>query len=190
MSEDDEVAGTGMFIASELGTKALPLFNDISNQLNHRAKAVRGYATDVVLVCAGSAHGQVISSVVQLLDDCEAAIRWKVMGFIARASTAQLGSAIRHFDEVSPDSPFLIALRWLLSDQAKDVASIIQMIHSPDAIARRVGAIAAARIASRNREPLNAAMLSEDTDVRDFASTIAEQLTIEDRWQDRASRRH
>ncbi|HEV2287314.1 MAG TPA: hypothetical protein VGR81_00005, partial [Candidatus Acidoferrales bacterium] len=66
----------------------------------------------------------------------------------------------------------LKGLRWLLSDDALDPARIRQALESSDAIFRKFGAAAAARLHKQQKEPLVCASAVPDPDISIFASRL------------------
>ena len=94
-SKADRLVGEAVWIASELGEGGRPLLRDIASLLRHHSKKVRFWSIDCVLLWAGRSSGDVVASTVTLLDDPEKAVRWKAMGFLARAPHDQLQAAFQ-----------------------------------------------------------------------------------------------
>ena len=57
-ANDDETAAAGASLASELGVKGRPIFEDIITLLNHRALQVRSFALDALMTTIRPEHGQ------------------------------------------------------------------------------------------------------------------------------------
>jgi hypothetical protein len=173
-SDDDDVAGVGMFIASELGSMAKPIFDDVVSLLKHPSSIIRFDAIGVVLVCAGSDEAPAIGAVFQMLDDDEPNVRWHVLDFASRASVEQLRAALEYFEGTNPTSSHVQGLRWLLSSGGRDPNEAVALVRGDDSTLRKYGAIAAARMADSEQGPIRAASLSHDVDVQHFAGTTLE----------------
>lgn len=178
LSDDPQIASSAAWIASELGSEGQPLLDVVVDLLDHPDKRVRFWVTDCILLWADSASGKAVARVIALLDDPEKAVRWKAMGFVRRAAKDQLEAALDWFSANEPESPQVSGLRWFLSDTAQDAAAVEKMIQHPVTEMRKYGAVAAAKIASRDRHPLTVAASSEDEDIVDFASDSLEALSV------------
>jgi hypothetical protein len=170
LSPDPRLVSLGAWIASELGEQGKPLLHLVGGLLTHPAKGVRFDIIDCVLLWAGPSGGCEIAQVVQLIADPEKAVRWKVMGFLARASSDQLESALAYLDKEEPRSRHAFGLRWLLSAGGRDVETIESELRSPDARMRKYAAVAAVRMSTKNRRPLLLAVSSDDPEVAEFAT--------------------
>jgi hypothetical protein len=169
LSADDYVAETGIWVASELGQQARPLLGEITRLLHHPVKAVRFFAIDAILSSATEANKHEVALVIPLIDDAEAAVRWKAMEFLARASSAQLQPALDYLRATEPDSGHVDGLGWLLSASAGDADQIESYLADLDAGRRKYGAVAAARMAAYNRGPLVHATSMDEPDIKQFA---------------------
>lgn len=171
-SADDTAVAIGTWVASELAAGAVPVRDDALPLLRHPEREVRFYAIDVVASTASGSYAHRVTAILPLLADPEPAVRWKALGFLARATDEQLRAAVADLRETSPDSEHIERLDWLRS---ADPAGITAAVQNVDAGTRRYGVAAAARIAGRDRGPLEAAAHAEDPDVRRFA---ADMLTL------------
>jgi hypothetical protein len=169
-STDAVVSDIGVWVASELGIGVAPILDAVIPKLASAMKSTRYYAIDCVTACGDLSRAEEVVAVLQRLDDGEAAVRWKATEFLVVAPTAILSRAAQYLRDTNPGSPQLAGLRWLLGDGARDGDQIISTIHSPDALLRKYGVAAAARISPRNREPLAGAVSAGDPDVEQFAA--------------------
>jgi len=169
LSQNDSIAETGIWVASELGQKAKPLLDDVVPLLKHPAKTVRFFAVDCVLSCATESNKHEVASVIPLLDETEAAVRWKAMGFLSRASREQLQGALDYLNTTEPDSMHIHGLQWLLSQGANNPEEIMPFIQSQDSILRKYGVVAAVQTSQHNSKPLFYAASMGDPDIKQFA---------------------
>ena len=176
LNPDPQIASSGAWIASELGSQGKPLLAVVFTLLRHPDKRVRFWVIDCIQSWADSSNAQEIAGVVSLLDDPEAAIRWKAMLFLSRSDRNQLETALDWFAKEEPQSPHLPGLSWLLSDAAEDAAAVEMMLASPVVQMRKYAVIAAAKMAPYNRHSLTVAASSRDSDVADFATDRLEFL--------------
>jgi hypothetical protein len=165
-SNDANVADLGVWIASELGSHGRTLLRFVKKWLELPSKKSRFYALDCILQWAGPEDGELIVAAAELLTDPEAAVRWKAADVLSRATEAQLRSASGVQDRGSPTHRLL---NWLLTPGAKDSVLVSESLESDDIATRRFAAIAAARIASIDAEPLKKAMISADPDIKSIA---------------------
>lgn len=174
LSSDPQLASAGAWIASELGVPGKPLLDVVASLLVHPDKRVRFWSIDCVLLWADPLNCRELATAVRLLDDSEKAVRWKAMGFLSRASTQQLSSALRWLLKEEPESTDLHGLQWLLG-AGNDAGAIEAMLVSSQPKMRKYAAAAAARLAANNQHPLSVASASHDTEVAEFA---ADRLSI------------
>lgn len=170
LSRDPEVASSGAWIASELGEKGKPLLTVVTKLLEHPDKRVRFWSIDCLLLWAGPSNQSELAKIVRLIDDAEKAVRWKVMVFLSRASSEQLGAALAWFKREEPESPNVIGLQWLLGSTGTDVEAIEAMLQNTEPRLRKYAAVAAVRMASYNQRPLVIAASSNDSEVAEFAA--------------------
>src|SRR5256885_1356658 len=92
-SDEHEVVASGMWIASELGAAARPLFADITDLIPHPGLKVRFFALDCVITCARPEDARALTLALDLLNDAEPAVRWKAMVSVANISESLLKAA-------------------------------------------------------------------------------------------------
>src|SRR6266850_734193 len=76
-SHEEAVAVSGMWIASELGAKARPLFTEIIERLSHPSSDVRFFALDCLVSCAGPDDKDAVNRGLDLIDDPDPTVVWK-----------------------------------------------------------------------------------------------------------------
>ena len=170
LSKNNSIVEIGIWVTSELGQGAAPLLDDVVSLLKHPGKNVRFFAIDSVLSCATEWNKLEVASVMPLLDDTETAVRWKAMDFLSRASREQLQGGLDYLNTTEPPSVHIHELEWLLGEGGSNPAEIMSFIQSQDALLRKYGVVAAARMSQRNSGPLSYAASVADTDIKQFAS--------------------
>jgi hypothetical protein len=159
----------GAWIASELGERAAPLLSEMPSLLNTPARAIKFFAIDVILVCAGPDDGPAIAQAITLIEDADEAVRWKAMQLLFRSSETQLDAAGAHLRS----EPIRSLTAWLGTGSAQ--ADITSRLTSSDRTTRLFAAAAAARVALNDRGALDLAATMVDTEISTFAR---EQLEI------------
>jgi|SRR5579859_5418064 len=171
-SRDGKVIGVGVWIASELGTGGKTLMSDVSPLLDHSLKKVRFFALDCILLWAGSQHKAEVASAISRLNDGEAAVRWKALDFLSRASREQLEAGLFQFETTNTSSKHIEGLRWLLDTEASNSENVIAMLQRGDDLMRKYAVVAAVRMIKNDRKPLSyASSVEDDPDIKDFAES-------------------
>jgi hypothetical protein len=168
-SDDDAVVKNATWIASELGSKAMPILDSIPAVLRHNSKYVRFFAIDVVLSCAGARDGDLVATVITMLNDRDDAVRWKSLCFLAKASIGQILSCLDEFD----DDDFRVLVKWFIDieNNAKNATlSISEKLCSQNGLERKFAAAAAARVSNVFPELLELTLGSSDEEISSFAS--------------------
>lgn len=161
--EEADAIRAGVWIASELGAAAAPLLGELTRLLRHRLKYVRFFAVDAVLASASSHDAKAVGEAVKLIEDPEDAVRWKVLGLLARGSREQLSAAIPAIEEPG----IATRLSWLLSREA-GLEGVVAKLEG-DHLDRMFAAAAAVRLDRGRRQALQRAAGSADEEVRTFA---------------------
>jgi hypothetical protein len=164
---DEPSARTGAWLLSELGERAAPLLDDVAVLLAHRHRNVRFFAVDVVLENAGGDDGPLIARTINLITDPESAVRWKVLGFLADATTEQLMAGAAHL----PPGRLADLARWLIGYDTgePDRAEVAAGLSAPDPLTRLFAVAVAARLAEEDTALLEQAAAAADEEVRTFA---------------------
>jgi hypothetical protein len=173
-SRNRKVVRAGIFIASELGSEAAPLLDQVLSLLRHPDPIVRFDAIDSMLTCTTSNDEKEIAAVVLMLDDSEGPVRRKVLDFLSRASAEQLLAGLRYLEKTEPDSTHVAGLRWLTGSGRMEAGEIASFIRSDNAVSRRYGVVAAAKMAVLNCQPLELASTATDQDLNLFAKDVLE----------------
>jgi hypothetical protein len=179
-AKDDQAAAAGMWIASELGRAAKPLFEDIVRLMSHSALKVRFYSLDCVLVCAESKDEGAINLGLDLIEDPESAVRWKALVFLAALNDTVLRTALSarmKRDGVRQHEKRLAQL--LDSATSLDVPAVLLALTDSDPKVRRFGAGMAARMAKRNPRAISLAAESSDPTISQFAADMMARLGAE-----------
>ena len=171
-SERSEVVRSGVWIASELGRSSQPVIEEVGRLLNHGEEYVRFFAIDSLLTTTGREHGELVARVIGLMDDQSAAVRQKVLDFLARASASQLESAADWLEHNEPSKMELVPkLRRLLNHGAIDGTRLAEALQSESAIDRKLGAVAAIRYGALDTEILASAANAPDPEIRGIAKS-------------------
>lgn len=175
-SQDEFIQRSAAFIASELGSQARSLVDDIVGLLASADLQVRYYAMEVLTVCCEGDQAEKFAHVARMLESEEEVLRALAMRLVSNADVSQLEAAARHFETSSSyDRSHALGLRSLAL-QASNVPSLVtEMIGSADPLTRRYGAIAAGRLHSEYPQLLMEVGRSEDADLQRFAH---EQLKV------------
>jgi hypothetical protein len=167
-SDDDVCVSTGTWLLSELGDRAGPMMGEMPALLAHPLRQVRFFAVEVVLMNADSRHGAVLAQTLELSRDPEAAVRWKVLRFLAGATVAQLAAGA----EQLPAGAVRELTEWLISQETGQVdpREVATRLGGHDPTTRLFAAAAAARLAGSDRALLERAAVAEDEEIRSFAA--------------------
>jgi len=168
-SQDERIVKTGIWLASELGSRAAALLQHVARLLAHPSRYVRYFAVDCMLTCTTRENGRELGAVIAMLADTDAVVRWEVLNFMSRATRQQLQGALEFFLRHEPDSPHARGLRWLLSEGGQDPVEAMSFLKSTNGLLRKYAVVAAVRISNFAREPLVLASSSDDADIRGFA---------------------
>ncbi len=166
-SDDEHVLKTGVWIASELGSRATPLLDDVAPLLNHPSDYVRYYALEVVSTNVTAAHDRAVASAVQCMRDPNTEVRGQALRCLSWMTDEQIDGC-----RVMIHDPALrTLLAWLLELDATESCAqeITQRLVDADPLARRFAAVAARRLGLYDVAPLQRAASSPDPDVRQFA---------------------
>jgi hypothetical protein len=165
-SDEEPAVKAGAWILSELGVRAAPMMTDIVALLGHPLRYVRFFAVDAVLAAATAEDGAAVAAAIELTDDPDDAVRWKVLTFLAWASAEQLAAGVEHLRP-----PLRDRTEWLARAGSGAVAGsdVLAALDGPDRLARLFAAAATVRLAGRDRDLLRHAAASSDAEVSSFA---------------------
>jgi len=177
-AQDEEVVEAAVWIASELGADATPIFADIADLLRHPSLKVRFFALDCLTANAQPEDVRAVNLGLDLIDDPEPSVRWKALMFLSRAPEMVLRAAFNVL-VVEAAGVKQRGLDLLLHASAScDSAAIIAGLSDSNAVMRRYAAATAARVAHSDRGPLLQAMESPDPTVKQFAADAAARAGI------------
>jgi hypothetical protein len=166
-SGDDATVRTGTWLLSELGDLAAPMMAEVPALLAHPLRQVRFFAVEVVLMNGDARHGPTIAQVLNLSEDPDDAVRWKVLQFLDAASTDQLaaGASCLEAGRLRELADWLV----LQETQGPDPRGVVARLEAPDPVTRLFGAAAAARLSDEETSLLEHAATVEDGEIRSFA---------------------
>lgn len=172
-SENSGAVESGIWVLSELGSKAAPLLDEVESLLDAQSRKVRYWAIDVVHSSAGIEDGRIIAKAFGLLEDTDISVRRAALYFLARASESQLTAAVLHLGK----SRIGVLVGWLsrVSDSANSVLDITKQIGNDDRLVSMIAVAAAARISGRDRAALECAAAMGDDEISVFASRELER---------------
>jgi len=175
-SHGEAVAQCGMWIASELGANARPLFATIVEGLRHPSPGVRFWALDCLISCSTPEDTDAINCGLDLIDDPDPGVVWQALVSLASLPTAVVRAAADLAMRQAPRSTRAKGLDLVLApDTPQDIERVILGLREEDQTLRRYAAVAAARLGDRVMRPLRLAMASEDSTIQRFAKDMAER---------------
>ncbi|MEU7862296.1 hypothetical protein [Nonomuraea sp. NPDC049141] len=171
-SDDNASVRTGAWLLSELGERAAPMMTEIPALLGHPLLYVRFFAVEVVVTNA--TDGPVIARTLNLSQDPEPAVRWKVLRFLAVATVDQLAAGVPHL----PPGHIRTLTEWLISQESEQAAprEIIERLEADDLTTRLFAAAAAARLSGRGGEDSTLLERAADTETEEIRSFALERL--------------
>lgn len=166
-SGDDTAVQTGAWLLSELGEQATPMMGEVPALLAHPRRQVRFFAIEFVLLAAEEQHADVIAQVLSLSRDADPSIRWKVLHFLAMASTEQLMAGLSRLPD--PEVGQLTAVLVAADIEDFDAGEIVAWLDGDDPLSRLFAAAIATRLAEDDPALLRHAAQVRDEEVRSFA---------------------
>ncbi|GGP13759.1 hypothetical protein LDL08_21050 [Nonomuraea glycinis] len=166
-SGDDDAVQTGAWLLSELGEQAAPLLEEVPALLAHQRLQVRFFAVEFVLLAADERHAGIIAQVLTLSRAADTAIRWKVLHFLAMASTEQLMAGLSRLDD--PEVGRLTAGLVASDTEDPDPGEVVAGMEGDDPVARLFAAAIAVRMAEDDPALLAHAARVRDEEISSFA---------------------
>ncbi|MBB5082221.1 hypothetical protein [Nonomuraea endophytica] len=166
-SGDDDAVQNGAWLLSELGERADELLDEVPGLLAHPRLQVRFFAVEFVLLATDERHGDVIAHVLTSSRDPDTAIRWKVLHFLATASTEQLMAGLSRLTD--PEVGRLTA--WLVASDTEDPdpGEVVAGMEGEDPVARLFAAAISTRMAEDDPALLRHAARVRDEEISSFA---------------------
>lgn len=166
-SGDDDAVQTGAWLLSELGEQAAPLLEEVPALLAHPQRQVRFFAVEFVLLAADERHADIIAQALTLSRASDTAIRWKVLHFLAMASTEQLMAGLSRLTD--PEVGRLTAGLVASDTEDPDPGEVVAGLESDDPVTRLFAAAIAARMAEDDPALLRHAARVRDEEISSFA---------------------
>jgi len=161
---DAGVVEAASFVASELGTAAIPLLDDLVHVMASGDRKSRFQALEAIALCAPVGRPSAYGIVVECLEDSDEVIRGLAMFLVARAKPTTVEAVSRVLLSSGKKSPWFA----LLTDERTAESDVLSALRSDNSLGRRYGTIAAARLHKRFPHLLERAEALEDEDVRRF----------------------
>lgn len=177
-ANDGKTVAAGMWIASELGAGARPLFADIAGLIHHPRWQVRFFALDCLVTCSQPEDTLAVNLGLDLVEDPEPSVRWKALVFLATVPDTVLRAALSAPAAKQSDLRTKGLHLVLNSAVSHNTAAIVSGLASSDALIRRYAAAAAARLVHRDAGPLKQATESADPTIKQFAIDMAARAGI------------
>jgi hypothetical protein len=172
LSEQVAAVKAGVWIASELGARAAPLLDTLPPLLAHPSMRVRFFALDCVLAAATGEHGETVAKAVMRVEDAEAAVRWKALNFLRRATVSQLTASLSFLGR----DDLAAQVTWMLGLEGQPAhEELVGGVKDGDFLRCRFALAAAARLSRMDIEALEVASLSDDAEIRSFAREVLEE---------------
>lgn len=164
-SDDDASVKVAAWLLSELGERAAPMLAEIPALLDHPLLYVRFFAVEVVLT--NGHDGALVARSLNLSQDPEPAVRWKVLRFLAGATVEQLAAGVPQL----PVGHIRTLTEWLIRQETEqaDPREIIERLEAGDLTTRLFAAAAAARLSGKDTTLLERAADTETEEIRSFA---------------------
>jgi len=174
-SDNVFVQRSAAFVASELGGDSRNLVDDLIPLLSSVDRHVSWYAMEALTVCCKGEHIEKFAHVARMLESDDNALRGLAMRLVSNADVSQLEAAWRFFG--APDSyhrTHADALHALVAAHKVDPTFVVAMMHDPDPLIRRYGAIAAKRVLKKFPHLIMEAGSSVDSDLRRFHDDVVD----------------
>ncbi|SDH57777.1 hypothetical protein SAMN05421505_11874 [Sinosporangium album] len=166
-SRDDDAVQTGAWLLAELGEQAAPLLDEVPGLLAHPRRQVRFFAVEFVLLAADERHAGIIAQALTLSRASDTAIRWKVLHFLAMASTEQLTAGLSRLAD--PEIGRLTAALAASDTDDPDPGEVVAGMEGDDPVVRLFAAAIAARMAEDDPALLRHAARVRDEEISSFA---------------------
>lgn len=173
-SENKTIRQIAIWITSELGEKEnTDLMKEIAMLMNDDDTYIRYQALQIVAHYANGEYFDDFIRVFSFLEDSNQKIRTLVMYILSVLSGQRIHKAYRYLEnkEIYNNS-HKKGLLSLINVHVLTPSEITQMINSDDAITRKYGIIAAAKLYKKFPQILNEAVNAKDSDVKEFAKPI------------------
>lgn len=172
----DEVREAAMFVATELGTKASPLINDIVPLVDDPDPSIAWDAIESVCVCSLGSCARYFTVVVRQLENTSSILRRLAMRLLSRVSEVQIRSAVQYVGELGPSAPLhLQGLLILIPSEIPNENAIRSLLTADSELIQCYGAIGACRYRMPYPMLLQEAVLSTNPNVSEFAKDALDE---------------
>lgn len=168
--EDGEVQRAAIWIASELGSQACDLLEEVVPLIARGDRYVTYHALEVVAVCASGHRVGHYILIPQALESYDAVVRLVAMELLARASSERLQAAAHLVGQLGGDADAHRRGLLLLANGSVDPSEVRTLLRAGDSLSRMYGAVAAQRLVDIHPELLEVAAISTDMNVRRFVA--------------------
>lgn len=161
--DEAQAVNAGAWIISELGAHAAPLRDEVDFLLQSPERNARFFAIDAVLVAEFDDDGPLVAKAAALIEDADAAVRWKVLRMMSKIELERLSYIT--------DAHLKDHVRWLAEREGNKVSwsDTLMRLSDKDKATRMFAVVAAARLAALDARPLQHAGESDDPDISAFA---------------------
>lgn len=174
-SEAALVQRAAAFVASELGSQARSLVDDVIPLLSSGNRYLQYHAIEVLAVCSQAEHAGNFAHVVRALESDDDILRVLAMRLLSNADVAQLEAAHRRFETSDPrQQTHHHGLLSLVAGGRTRPGIVAAMIHDDDPLVRRYGAIAAKRLLREFPSLMMEVGASDDADLSQFYRSVVQ----------------
>ena len=161
------------WIASELGADGSDLLKDVLTQIDDEDSYICSYALQMVANCAYDEHIDDFVRVFSFLGYNNQAVRLSVMTILLGLSHQRINEAYtRMANNKKYDNSHRKGLLALLDADNLTSSAIVQMVSNSDAIIRKYGIIAAAKLFDKYPQLIIGATNDGDLDIREFSKQV------------------
>jgi len=163
------------FVASELGSQACSLLDDVIPLLASGNRHLQYHAMEVLAVCSEGERAEAFVQVVRELESDDDVLRALAMRLVSNADLSQLEAARRRLNPSDPrQRKHEQALVTLMAAGRVEPAVVAAMIGDVQPLVRRYGAIAAKRLFRELPHLFTMVGASDDADLQRFYQRVIE----------------
>jgi hypothetical protein len=170
-SEDLLVRRAAAWIASELGSQACSLTQQIIPLVYSCDRHLKYYALQVLIVCSAQGDGKEFVHVAGCLESDDETIRVLAMRLVANANETQLEAAA---SSSALGEKHRAGLAALSKNDSLNKERVQLLLADDEALTRRYGAVAARRLLKQAPQLIAIAAASQDEDISRFAKQALE----------------
>ena len=180
-SNDPEILDLGIWITSELGELGSELIPYIAPALSSCDASIRFWAIDSLITKVNHPHGEVIATVIFLINDHDENVRWKVLDFLSRIPI-ECFRAARNCDFPKNNIEYKSGLYFIektVHSKRKDINiydNITTLIKNKSRTSIFLGAVAAFRYAKIDERPFLSLKNSSNEEVVSYFNSMYEEV--------------